>query len=159
MGKLYNSSLKVWLTNWRGDKHKQRLRGGTKHVGEWKSKINIKVCLYVYMCLKERSMCKRELYYLFYTSFNATYIVNKTLIFCGKLFGMAAMPVLCNGILLFQCHLPRVLREREREIKCIFSSLNTRFTCLVLPVLILKYASCLILSYIVQNMFEINYSQ
>ena len=34
---------------------------------------------------------------------------------------MAAMPFLCNGILLFQCNLPRVL-----------------------PVLILEYASCII---------------
>ena len=39
-----------------------------------------------------------------------------------QLFGMAAMPFLCRGILLFQCNLPRVL-----------------------PVLILKYTSCLIL--------------
>ena len=37
------------------------------------------------------------------------------------IFGMATMPFLCNGTLLFQGHLPRVL-----------------------PVTILKYASCLI---------------
>ena len=36
------------------------------------------------------------------------------------IFGMAAMPFLCNSILFFQCNLPSVL-----------------------PVLILKYASCL----------------
>ena len=39
----------------------------------------------------------------------------------NQVFGMAAMPFLCNGILLFQFNLPRVL-----------------------PVLILKYASFLI---------------
>ena len=38
-----------------------------------------------------------------------------------NIFGMATLPFLCNGTLLFQCNLPRVL-----------------------PVTIYKYASCLI---------------
>ena len=55
----------------------------------------------------------------FLQNFRLQYNIPK--MYFQLIFGMATMPFLCNGTLLFQGHLPRVL-----------------------PVTILKYASCLI---------------
>ena len=80
------------------------------------------------------------------------------------LFGMAAMPFLCNGILLIQGNLPMVLPviillkfSHGESVTCMLPVslvFHTKVTCILLfqcnlprvvPVLSVKYASCLIL--------------